>query len=148
MAECGALNGERGPVAAKTAVAFALCCAALVGACGGDDDEGESDDQVAVAAVVEELESASKEGDGQKICDELFTENLAISVQRASGKSCAEEVSDNVAADDASFEIENLQVNGDNANAQLVDQRDERSDVLFQRENGEWRIARIAGVGR
>ena len=132
---------------AKTAVAFALCGAALVGACGGDDDGGGSDDQVAVAAVVEELESASKEGDGQKICDELFTENLSISVQRASGTSCGEEVAENVAADDASYRIENLQVNGENANAQLIDQNDRRSDVLFQREAGDWRIARIAGVG-
>ena len=120
---------------------------AFVAGCGGDDDEG-SDDQVAVAAVVEELEATSKAGDGQKICDELFTENLAISVQRASGRSCGEEVAANVAADDASFRIENLAVDGDNATAQLIDQTDQRSDVVFQRQDGGWRIARIAGVGQ
>jgi hypothetical protein len=139
-------RSEGGFVTARTsAAALALCCAAFLAACGGDDKG--SNDEVDVAAVVAELQSASKAGDGQKICDQLFTKNLAISVQRASGKSCGEEVSDNVANEDASYRIENLEVNGDNANAQLIDQNDQRSDVLFQREDGGWRIGRIAGVG-
>ena len=127
-------------------MAVGVLCAGLLGACG-DDDDGAATDETAVAVVVKELETAARDGDGARICDDLFTENLRISVQRASKQACADEVKENVASETASFEVSNVKVNGDNATAQLADEKGVRSDVLFQREDGGWRIARIAAVG-
>jgi len=127
----------------KRVLAVALCAGLLAGC--GDDDSDSSEGQI--TAVVMELQDASRAGDGARICDQLFTENLAISVKRASKQECADEVAENVASDDAEFKIESLEVNGNNANGQLVDQRGQRSAVLFQREGDSWRIARISGVG-
>jgi|SRR5829696_7066863 len=127
----------------KRVLAVALCAGLLAGC--GDDDSDSSEGQI--TAVVMELQDASRAGNGARICDQLFTENLAISVKRASKQECADEVAENVASDDAEFKIESLEVNGNNANGQLVDQRGQRSAVLFQREGDSWRIARISGVG-
>jgi len=124
-------------------MAAALCIGLLAG-CGGDDADGP---EAQISALVTQLEQASKDGDGDRICKEIFNENLRISVQRASDQPCADEVAENVTADDADYDIENLEVNGKNATAELVDQRGERSAVLFQQEGDEWRIGRIAGVG-
>ncbi len=126
-------------------VTVAVLCTALLAGCGGDDDS--NDPKADINAVVAELQDSSRKGEGDTICTRLFTENLSISVKRASGQSCAKEVADNVTSDDAAYELEKLTVKGNNATAVLVDQEDRRSAVLFQRENGEWRIARIAGVG-
>jgi hypothetical protein len=127
----------------KRVLAVVLCTGLLAGC--GDDDSDSSDAQI--AAVVMQLEDASRAGDGGRICDQLFTENLAISVKRASKQECADEVAENVASDDAEFKLERLDVKGDNATAELVDQRGERSAVLFERDGDSWRIARISGVG-
>ena len=128
----------------QTIVGFmaALCAAGVLASCGGGGDgEGEVKD------VVEELESASREGDGARICNELFTENLAISIRRAAKQPCADEVTQNVASKSARFTVAELEVDGDKATAQLVDEKEQRSDVLFERDGDSWRIARIAGVG-
>lgn len=125
-------------------LAAAVVCLGLLAGCG-DDDSDNADKEI--TAVVSELQVASRAGDGARICNDLFTENLAISVKNASKQACADEVAANIASDDAEFKLENLKVNGNNATAVVVDQRGQRSAVLFQRANDSWRIARIAGVG-
>lgn len=115
--------------------------ALVLAACGGNEDEGKIRD------VVEELEAASRDGNGERICSELFTENLAISIQRAARQPCSDEVAENVASESAKFTLAALKVTGDKATAQLVDGEERRSDVLFERAGESWRIARIAGVG-
>ena len=122
-------------------VASALIALSLAG-CGGADG-GESGDDGKLAGVVDRLGAASRDGDGASICDELFTENLRISVERASGRECAEEVVANVAADDASYDLQDLTVDRDQATGVISDQTDRRLQVLFQRVEGQWRIARI-----
>ena len=118
----------------------------LLAACGGGggENEGRFDGERAeVAKVVDQLQSAGREGDGQRICETLFTKNLSASVQKASGRDCGEEVSSNIKGADTTYEVSGLRIDGRNATGQLVDQEDRRSSVLFQREGGEWRIARI-----
>ena len=122
-------------------VASALIALSL-GGCGGAD-RGDSVDDGKLAGVVDRLGAASRDGDGAGICDELFTENLRISVERASGQECAAEVVENVAAGDASYDLQDLTVDRDQATGVISDQADRRSRVLFQRVEGEWRIARI-----
>src|SRR5829696_1428395 len=114
----------------KRVLAVALCAGLLAGC--GDDDSDSPEGQI--TAVVMELQDASRAGDGARICDQLFTENLAISVKRASKQECADEVAENVASDDAEFKIESLEVNGNSASGELLDERGQRAAVLFQRE--------------
>lgn len=122
-------------------------CALLVAACGGGGGGGNEDRydgaEAEVAKVVDQLQSAGRESDGDRICEDLFTENLSISVKRASKRECAEEVTSNISGEDTTFEVSNIKINGKNATAELVDEEDRRSSVLFQQEGGSWRIARI-----
>jgi hypothetical protein len=106
---------------------------------------GRGGDTVQLRALVAELASAAQDDDGDRICNDLFMENLRISVQRASRHSCGQEVANNVASD-TSYEVSQIQVTGDNATATLTDQKGTRSDVLFQRDGDKWRIARIAAA--
>lgn len=131
--------------ATRFGIAVLLCGGVIAGCAGGEDGGGS--DEAKVRAVVDELQTAAREGNGSRICEELFTENLRISIQRAAKRPCPDEVTDNIARDDASFDVLDLELNGDNANARLVDQRGEESDVLFQRDGERWRIARIADAG-
>ena len=130
-------------------VAVGMACAALLGACGGDDDgagdnaERFDGERQRVAEVVDELQAAAREGNGERICDGLFTENLKISVQRASGRSCAEEVNANLEGSETTFEVVGIQLRGGSAVAQVRDENARRSSLVFLREGGDWRIARI-----
>ena len=139
---------EENELRATRRVIAGATCALLMGACGGGgggENEGRYDGAEAeVAKVVDQLQSAGRESDGDRICEDLFTKNLSISVQRASKRECAEEVTSNISGEDTTFEVSKIKINGKNATAELVDEEDRRSSVLFQQEGGGWRIARIA----
>ena len=55
-------------------VLTAAVAAAVLAGCG-DDDNG-SGDQSSVEASIRELTAASKNGDGAKICEQVFTKPL------------------------------------------------------------------------
>ena len=97
-----------------------------------------------MAAVVDELESAAQDADGGSICIDLFTTNLAISVAKASGGSCADEVVENIFQDDASFEIEDLALRGRSATVRVKDQDDRESVLLMVKSGPNWRIAKVS----
>ena len=128
--------------------AAALACLALLGGCGGDDgDEGRFEGERAnVARVVEQLQDAARQGDGARICGQLFTRNLAISVARASRRPCAQEVTSNLGTG-TTFEVLDVQVRPSSAVAQIRDETERRSSLVFLREGGGWRIARIGRIG-
>jgi hypothetical protein len=96
-----------------------------------------------VRAVIARLGEAARAGKGATICRDLFTENLAISVARASRATCAAEVGENVFARDARYDVRSVRVQGVNASAKTVDQDGRPADLLLQRVDGAWRIARI-----
>jgi hypothetical protein len=125
----------------------AVACAAALGACGGgDDDTNESrfeGEEAEVAAVIDRLTTAAREEDAKTICEDLITENLQISIRRAAGTSCAAEVGENIFAEDAEFRAEDIAVTEDTATAEVVDQHEQRSNLLFERDGESWRIARI-----
>jgi hypothetical protein len=122
----------------------AVLTIALAG-CGDDDGpnakefEGESKD---VAAVIDHLMEASRSGDTQEICGEVFSTELAQRLARESG-SCAERVESDLVADDAEFLAEQIDVSGETAAAQVAQQDGGRFLLRFEREDGDWRIARI-----
>jgi hypothetical protein len=122
---------------------LALSGAALLG-CGSDESkpkfEGEKAD---VAAVIDKLGQAARDGDGATVCNDLFTSNLRISVRRASHRPCADEVTQNIVSKDTKYTVEDVSVIGANATAHVKDQEDRKSALLLQKSGNTWRIARI-----
>lgn len=125
----------------------ALLVGALIIGCGGSGDDqdaspfGDAGDEV--AAVVDDLGEAARAGDGDRICNTLFTSNLRISVARASGRTCRAEVGENIFSGDTRFNVGDVEINGDTATATVVDQRDRASNLVLSRDGDTWRIARI-----
>jgi hypothetical protein len=131
---------------------LACVSAAALGAagCGQSSSTGSAaashvqDEQI--AKVVSRLTEASRSGDGAYICDRLFTANLRVSVQRASGRSCASEVQRNVAGREASYKLLNVKTTGNSATAVVADQAKRVSLLVLTRQTDDWRIARITPV--
>ena len=128
-----------------------LALSAAVGAigCGGDDDDVNNNadhyegTDAEVAAVVDDFANAGRDGDGAKVCDEVFSEELAKNVEEQAGQSCASEVEDNLPEDDYELTIDTLQVDGDAATVGVTDQEDNKSVLHFERTDADWRIARV-----
>jgi hypothetical protein len=114
---------------------------------GGDANADRYDgESKGVAHVLDQLAEASRAGDGARICNELFTKSLRISVARASGGSCAEQVGESIGAEDASFVVRKLRTEGDSAEAVVVDSDSRSSAVYLQRTKGQWRIAAVGAA--
>lgn len=129
----------------KTAIAVLAAACALATGCGGEESNADryEGEEAEVAAVVDRLQTAARDGDVKTICEELVTADLQRSVRQASGASCGEEFEQNVVSDDTTFRVESVNVDGETASANIVDQKDRRSQVAFAKVEGDWRIASI-----
>jgi hypothetical protein len=130
----------------RRTTALALLAVAVTG-CGGSDKtdnsskyEGEKAD---VAAVVDDLTDAARDKDGQRICTQLFTRNLAVSVRRASRQPCGDAVTKNIGAKDADFKVTGINLVRNQATIGVQDQKKRRSLLQLQKAGGSWRIAAI-----
>jgi hypothetical protein len=110
----------------------------------GDDDAG-SKDAVAVRQVLTDLETASREGDGERICNQIFTPKLANLVTSSSTSgSCATEVKSKLFAPDAQIEIQSVNVTDEsNATAIVKEANGNTSTVFLVRQSGVWRIRSV-----
>ena len=128
---------------------LALSAAVVAIGCGGDDDDVNNNadnyegTDAEVAAVVDDFANAGRDGDGAKVCDEIFSEDLAKNVEEQAGQSCASEVEDNLPEGDYELTIDTLQVEGDAATVGVTDQEDNKSVLHFERTDADWRIARV-----
>ena len=126
----------------------ALIGASLVAGCGGGDDEDSNasryeGDEADVAGVVDDFAAAGKDGDGAKICNEIFDAALAKNVEREAKQSCASEVQDNLPEGEYDLTVNSIQVKGNAATAAVTDQDDNKS-VLFMTKKGDaWRVFRV-----
>jgi hypothetical protein len=127
----------------------ALCAAALpLVACGGDEGENEKryDGELKeVAAVVDAFQVASREGDARRICEQLFSDELAQTVT-SQGGSCVGRVRRTVVDKEAELRLESLRKDGERqAVGRLVDQKGRRSVLYFARTRDDaWVITNIA----
>jgi hypothetical protein len=127
----------------------ALSTVALMGACGGDDDDvnNNADDysgqEGEVAQVVDDFADAGRDGDGDKVCSEIFAEQLAENVEKEAGQSCASEVSENLPEDDYELEVDTLEVDGNTATVGVTDQDDNKSVLHFQKADSAWQIVSV-----
>lgn len=131
--------------------AAAVTLVAALAGCGGSDEDEErpsvSGDQRAILATIEALESASRRGDADRICNELFTEALARSIRRTSGRSCAVEVRRTLTSPDTQLSVgRGIDVRGSSAVATVREKSGSTSRVRLRRDGDRWRIERIEPV--
>ena len=121
----------------------ALFAVAPLGGCfGGGDD---SSDRDAVDQVMSDLETASQQGDGGRICDEIFTPKLAALVSKSSksGK-CATEVKAKLFSPKAKIDVEQIDVpDGSSATATVKEANGNVSRIFLVKQSGEWRIRSV-----
>jgi len=130
-------------VAGMATVAIAVS----LGACGDDNDDGSGGfkgEEKKVAVVVDYLSAASRSGDGERICNELFTRNLSTSVAKTSKKSCPDEITKKLFDEDARYNIDDIAVTGNKATVRVTDQVNRESVLQMVNENGAWKIAKIS----
>jgi hypothetical protein len=137
------------------AAVAAVAVAAAMAGCGG----GASSDQktttsaapvpkaenAAVAQVLADLQSASRAGQGRRICTQIFTPKLANSVTAAAASgSCAKEVKKKLFSRKAQIVVQNLTVpNAANATATVKEANGNVSTVFLVKQSGLWRIRSI-----
>lgn len=125
-------------------VVAVVAAALLVGrGLGGDDSS--SSDQDAVRQVMTDLQTASREGDGQRICNQIFTPKLSNSVTRsADSGSCAAEVKAKLFSPQTQIEIETVAVT-DESNATVIvkEANGNTSTVFLVKQSGLWRIRSV-----
>ncbi len=124
-------------VALLAAVATALALAA----CGGDDGSDTED----AAAAEQEIEDAALgygEAEGSDACD--FLSQSAIETL-GGPEGCSSEFESVPAAE---FEIEEVEVSGDTATANVRNvQSDQVIDLELVNEEGSWKISMFPGLG-
>jgi hypothetical protein len=132
------------------AFALILLCAALPG-CGGDDPDSKNPapttvegPQRAVLSTIDALQTASRSGDGRRICNRLFTPNLVRSIEKSSKHDCAVEVRTKLFARDASISVQQgIRVKGSTASAVIRERNGNISTLHFLKQVGHWRIDRV-----
>lgn len=139
--------GTRRIAYAVAAVAVVVIVVLLITG-GGDDDVNNNADryegtEAEVATVIDDFANAGRDGDGEKICDEIFTSGLASNIERESGQSCPSEVEENLPEDDYELEVDTLEVDGDTATVAVTDQDDNTSVLHISKVDAVWRIARV-----
>jgi hypothetical protein len=139
-------------VQVQVRIVTAHIVAVLAVGCGSGDNGGDAagpneakfdGDNAEVAAVVDRLTEASRDGEPGVVCGELFTEELAERTGRVAG-SCEAEVQQELVGDSAQFEVEDVRIEGDGAVAKVIEADGDESLLRFEIDGGEWRIARIS----
>jgi hypothetical protein len=121
--------------------------AVAVFATRGGGGNGTSD-RDAVEQVMSDLQTASREGDGERICNQIFTPKLSNSVTKSSASgSCATEVKDKLFSADTKIEVQNIDVpDGANATATVKEANGNTSTVFLVKQSGRWRIRSVAAA--
>jgi hypothetical protein len=133
-----------------TRTRFTLLVAVLTlsaGGCGGGNASGDRQaaDEKEVTHVMSDLQAASRAGDGQRICGQIFTPKLADSVTKASKSgNCATEVKKKLFGPDVKITVEHIDVqNPANATATVKEANGNRSSVFLVKQSGRWRIRSV-----
>ena len=132
-----------------------IACAALSGAalaagCGGNDDPPSNADryegeEAEVAGVVDDFVDATRDGDWERVCDQVFDESLTKNIESESGQSCPSEVEENLSEDQEDYELEvdSIDLQDAVARVAVTDQDDRQSVLVIQQADSGWRIARV-----
>jgi sirohydrochlorin ferrochelatase len=96
-----------------------------------------------VAEVVDDLAAASRSGDGDEICTQIVTAELAQDL--AAGDECKDQVEQALSdANDYDLEVRDVTVSGSTARAEVRQGDDGRTATLeFERGRGGWRVTSL-----
>ena len=117
---------------------------ALVARGSGSDDTAASD-QDAVRQVMTDLQTAARAGDGERICNQIFTPKLSNAITKSSASgSCAAEVKANLFSPQTTIDIENVDVPDEsNATVTVKEANGNTSSVFLVKQSGRWRIRSV-----
>ena len=134
----------------KTTGAWIVAGIVALGAagCGGSDDKRQDPaaaDRAAVTRVLGQLQEASRAGDGNRICSQIFTPKLADSVTRAARSgSCAIEVREKLFSPRTRLTVQDVTVTDPaNATATVKEANGNTSTVFLVKQSGRWRIRSV-----
>ncbi|HEV2777114.1 MAG TPA: hypothetical protein VGV90_16105 [Solirubrobacteraceae bacterium] len=131
-------------------LALLLCFLALgLAACGAEPRDSAQDfagDERAVAAAVEDLESAARDNDTEAVCTKLFAQRLLSTLEQG-GTDCAEAVEDAFQdADAMEITVDEVTISGDTARATVTSGTgdNEKTDTLeLEKVGATWRISSL-----
>jgi Domain of unknown function (DUF4190)/Protein of unknown function (DUF2510) len=123
-----------------------IAVAVVLGVTGAFDDSNADrfkGEEKQVATVVDNVETGLDDNDGNRVCNELFTERWAGLVARGAGKSCVAFVDDVESGKrQAHLEITSITVSGATATAR-IDEAGTKEAWRFARQGGRWRVDEI-----
>jgi hypothetical protein len=116
-------------------------CTAQTQTSAGDFQGAERD----VAAVVDDISGAARSGDADKLCNDIFTKELADRF-KAGASTCIDQVQDAMRdSNDFDIEVQDVTVTGDTATARVRQPDENRSGTFtFQRVGSGWRASGIS----
>jgi hypothetical protein len=130
-----------------------LTSIAVLTGCGGSEKGSSSGakapaavstDQRSVLAAVGALEQASRQGDGNAICANLFTAKLVKSIEAAANRSCGREVKERLFSADAALSVSRtITVTRNRSSAIVREANGDVSRLSFVKRNAGWRISGI-----
>jgi ketosteroid isomerase-like protein len=121
-------------------IALALIGVVVVLAgCGSDDDQPTGTPEQQIRALIGDLNRAVRDRDGDRICNELYTDGL-IKRMKAAGLDCVEAI--NRMSARPSYDVQRVAVDGDRARVEVraTGAGPEAQVILVRREDGRWRI--------
>jgi hypothetical protein len=147
------MKGTRKRLTGLTAAAVLTAAIALAGCGTGSSDDKKAaslktttaEGSTAVKQVMADLQTASRAGDGKRICTQIFTPKLANSVTgSAKSGSCAREVKKKLFSPTAQITVQNVDVpNPANATATIKEANGNLSTVFLVMQSGRWRIRSV-----
>jgi hypothetical protein len=130
-----------------TIIPASLLAATVLAACGGDDGRNAKrfdGDKKDVAAVVDELEKASREDEPDRICGEIFSDELERLVASQEGEGgCEKRIKREQIDEKARIDVQSLEVDGKKANAVVREQDGDQITLNFVKKGDEWEILSI-----
>ena len=123
-------------------------CLVLTGACGGGDGANAKrfdGDQQDVAAVIDDLQSAAREGKADTICEDVFSSGLTKAVERETGGSCEKRVRSTLVSKKTTLTADGVRLDGkEKAIVNVTDGRQNHNVLYLSKFDDGWRITRIA----
>lgn len=125
---------------AAAGLAFAGCTATPPSSAG--DFKGAEKD---VAQVVDDMQKAGRTGKPDKLCNDIFTADLANKF-KAGSATCVDEVEKAMRdVNDYDIKVTDVTVTGDTATAKVEQGKEKRTGTLgFQKIGNAWRVSSIS----
>ena len=135
---------------ASRTLALLLAAAGLATGCGASGSNSASDFSGVkkdVATTVDDLESAAKRSDEDKICRDLLAPSLIATLRAANKSSCNTAVNDAMKdADTFDMTVKSVNVTGSSATAVVDSKHRSANDTFtFEKVGGSWKISSFGG---